>query len=58
MFSTLQSRDLVEGAGMGLAIVRRIVDAVGGRTWLDSEAECGAAFHFTWPKHLPRWRSA
>ena len=58
MFSTLQSRDVVEGAGMGLAIVRRIVESVGGRTWLDSDAGKGASFHFTWPLKIARWRPA
>jgi signal transduction histidine kinase len=60
MFSTLQPRDEVEGAGMGLAIVRRIVESVGGRTWLESDAGAGATFYFTWPLRIARerWRPA
>lgn len=49
MFRTLQPRDELEGAGMGLAIVRRIVESVGGRTRLVSELGQGATFYFTWP---------
>ena len=50
MFQTLQSRDRVEGTGIGLAVVRKIIQAHGGRTWVESEPGNGAAFHFTWPK--------
>ncbi|HLL19166.1 MAG TPA: ATP-binding protein, partial [Rubrivivax sp.] len=50
MFQTLQSRDRVEGTGIGLAVVRKIIQAHGGRTWVESEPGHGAAFHFTWPK--------
>jgi signal transduction histidine kinase/CHASE1-domain containing sensor protein len=49
MFQTLQSRDRVEGTGIGLAVVRKIVQAQGGRTWVESAPGAGAAFHFTWP---------
>jgi signal transduction histidine kinase len=57
LFQTLKSRDLVESTGIGLAIVRRIVEAHGGRAWLDSEEGRGATFRFTWPNDPPRVRS-
>ncbi|GMU02198.1 PAS domain-containing protein [Corallococcus caeni] len=50
IFQTLESRDRVEGTGIGLSVVRKIVETRGGRTWVESAPGQGAAFHFTWPK--------
>ena len=50
MFQTLKPRDEVEGSGMGLAIVRKLVDRQGGRIWLDEGPDGrGVSVHFTWP---------
>jgi PAS domain S-box-containing protein len=49
IFQTLQARDRVEGTGIGLSVVKKIVEAQGGRVWVESTEGAGATFHFTWP---------
>jgi signal transduction histidine kinase len=39
-----------EGTGLGLAMVKKIVDAAGGRVWLDSARGQGTTVWFTWPR--------
>jgi signal transduction histidine kinase len=49
MFQTLKPRDEVEGSGMGLAIVKRIVEWQGGRIWFEPGPDGrGTTFRFTW----------
>ena len=38
-----------EGHGLGLAIARRLVQAVGGKIWVESEAGAGSKFSFLCP---------
>ena len=50
IFQTLQPRDKVEGTGIGLALVKKIVESHGGTIQVESEEGKGATFRFTWPK--------
>lgn len=54
MFQTLRPRDQVEGSGMGLALVKKIVESAGGTLTIDSRVGAGARFRFTWPKRWER----
>jgi len=54
IFQTLQSRDETESSGVGLSIVKRIIDRAGGMVWVESAPpNRGATFLFTWPTAKP-----
>jgi signal transduction histidine kinase len=50
MFQTLAPRDQVESTGIGLALVKKIVETWSGRIWLESTVGEGSTFYFTLPK--------
>lgn len=50
IFQTLEARDTKESTGVGLSIVKKIVESQGGVIMLESEAGKGATFRFTWLK--------
>lgn len=50
IFQTLEARDRVEGAGIGLALVKKIVESQRGRAWVESAPGAGATFRFLWKK--------
>jgi len=51
MFQTLTRRDELESTGIGLAVVKKIVDLYGGNVWVESKVGEGTTFYFTLPKH-------
>jgi signal transduction histidine kinase len=52
MFQTLRSRDEVEGSGIGLTLVKKIVDTAGGEVVVSSSGR-GATFRVEWPRVWP-----
>jgi PAS domain S-box-containing protein len=58
IFQTLEARDKVEGTGIGLSLVKKVVETRGGRVSVESTPGQGATFGFTWPKNLGAGASA
>ncbi len=50
IFQTLNARDDVESTGIGLTLVKKIVEMYQGKVWLESEIGKGCTFYFTLPK--------
>lgn len=50
LFQTLAARDEVESTGVGLSVVKKIVEMYGGNIWVESEPDQGASFFFTVPR--------
>ncbi|MFZ5354670.1 MAG: MASE3 domain-containing protein [Bacillota bacterium] len=51
IFQTLQPRDKFESTGIGLSIVKKIIDTIGGKIWVESTPGEGSTFYFTIPKN-------
>ncbi len=52
IFQTLSARDEVESTGIGLSIVKKIIEEQGGRIWVESKIGTGSKFVFTWPSTI------
>ena len=50
IFQTLQSKDKIESTGIGLTIVKKIIEQQDGKITVDSELGKGSTFKFLWKK--------
>ena len=50
IFQAVNPQKRSDSTGIGLAIVKKIIEAEGGTIWLESELGRGTTFYFTWPK--------
>jgi signal transduction histidine kinase len=51
IFQTLKRRDELESSGIGLSMVKKIIEIHGGKVWVESKITDGSTFYFTWPKN-------
>ncbi|MGM0945333.1 MAG: PAS domain S-box protein [Bacteroidota bacterium] len=53
IFQRLQLKNIHAGTGIGLSVVKKIIENFGGKIWLESTVGEGTAFYFTLPKKSP-----
>jgi len=57
-FQTLNRRDEVETAGVGLALIKKIVDMYDGAVWVESQPGIGSTFFFALPQQKMAGKNA
>ena len=52
IFQTLETKDKLDNAGIGLSIVKKAVESQGGIITVESKLDSGSVFRFTWQKGI------
>ena len=52
IFQTLAPRDEIESTGVGLSLVKKIIEMYGGKVWVESEVGIGSTFFITILKEI------
>jgi len=50
IFQTVHSGESHDSTGVGLSLVKKIIEMYGGRTWVESQVGEGSTFYVTWPR--------
>jgi len=58
IFQTLSPRDDPDSTGIGLTVVKKIIELLGGRIWVESALGNGARFMFTLPRRASHGAAA
>lgn len=58
IFQTLSRSDESESTGVGLTMVKKIVELYGGKIWVESQLRHGSTFFFTLPKNQAEGKNA
>lgn len=53
LFGRLPNKGNVSGSGLGLSIVKQVIEGHGGEVWVESGKNRGSTFFFTLPKNFP-----
>ena len=54
IFQTLSSKEETDSTGIGLTVVKKIVETYGGKIWVESKVGAGSTFYFTLPRQETR----
>lgn len=52
LFQTIDTKNIVENTGVGLSIIKKVVEKLNGEIWAESEQDIGACFYMSFPVNI------